>query len=440
MVDVSISGYEDFTPWLVARSGNDTPPAGHLIIRQPRADADTFEVVPTFSGYDLFINESRTATGAATSAQTRVYPSRLLISYDNYPEVFDNPTAVIDSESDSAIDVNSSDGQEITGVLPFFGEAAFGAAPQSGIVVVWKQNSVYLVDINEKRAGRNPVQRLETQGLGCIAPNSIASTYNGIAYANESGVYCLRRNQEVQYLGEFMERNWTERVSLSDLDLVQGHHYGIGRSYKLSVPISSTESLLGYLENSEVYVYNHTAEERGQLGAWSRYDNHPATGWANLARDAFFSSTSGRVFSIRNVGDETDYRDDASAVSFRLDTRPLDFGNSGIRKIIHYIIAAYRSLTSNSGTSLSYAPDMEQEFESTNAMVITPTTRISGIADFIGKNIVKLASTIHRRRVTELQVRIENATIDEPLEVAGLDFAVTPLTEKGIRQAEESNA
>lgn len=443
-VDVSITSMSEFTPWLTARSGNDTPPAGRILIRQPRADSTTMEVIPSFVNYSLFINSVRRVTGEQVSASTRVYPSRILISYENYPEIFDNPTSILDSNSDSAIDINSADGQEITGIIPFFGDAAFTAAQQSAILVVFKTNSVYLVDINQKKQGLNPVQRIETQGQGCTAPYSIAVTKAGVMFANESGIYRLRQDQSIEYLGRFMERFWTERVSIRNLDLVHGHHYGLGRSFKLSVPITSTSDN-SYIENSEVYVYNHTSEDFGPAtygastrGAWSRYDNHPATGWANLSSDAFFSSTSGRVFSVRTAGDQTDYRDDSSAITMTMDLRANDFGNSGIRKVVDSIVVHYRVASTSNSTSLDYSLDLEEEYSPTTGVIIRKSSANTGLSDIVNRAIVTIRHNIARRRAVYMQVRIENTAIDDSVEVAGVDFRVGGLSDRGITQAAQT--
>lgn len=436
--DITVSGMELFTPWLVARGGNDSGRAGRLIVRQPRADDSTFEAVPTFSGYDLFVNSVKRLTGDQISASTRIYPSRIIVSYENYPEIFDNPTSILDADSDSAIDINSADGQEITGVIPFFGEAAFGAAQQSSILVVFKTNSIYLVDINSKVQGLSAVQRIETEGLGCTAPYSIAVTKSGITFANESGIYCLRRNQAIQYIGRYMERNWTERADLDALSMAHGHHYGIGRAYKLSVPILGTESG-SYIEPSEVYVYNHTGEdEGGNLGAWGRYDNHPAIGWANLNSDAFYASTDGRVFSVRVAGTETDFRDDNGPVNMLLETRPNDFGNAGIRKVTDRIVIHYRSGADSVGTTVGYAQDLEQEYTPVTPPKISQPTTSNGTSDTIGRDITSIMHTLGRRRGIYLSISVGNDTLDESIEVAGIDFQVGGLQTKGILEAASS--
>lgn len=442
MTNPSISGYSDFRPWLVARSGNDVVRAGRMVVRVPHRTDALPSVVPEFSGYSLYVNSLPAKTLVASIASERVYPSRILVSYQNYPELFDNPTAILDADSLSAIDINPADGQEITGVIPFFGEAAFTAAQQAGILVVFKTNSIYLVDVNQKVSGSNlVVQRLETQGLGCTAPYSISVTKNGIMFANNSGIYCLRRDQAIEYIGKFMERNWGSKVDKDALSLAQGHHYSVGRMYKLSVPIVGTENeTTGYIEPSQVYVYNHTQEdEENHLGAWSRYDNHTAIGWANLASDAFWASTGGMVYILRTTGTETDFRDSNQPIVFRLDTRPNDYGNSGIRKILDKVVVSYRAAAATAQNNLSFSVDLEQEYSPTTPFRIAGTAEnLTGFDDPVQKDVITLRHSLDRRRGVYFSIRIENSSLDQNIEPAGLDYRIGGLDSKGIKSASKT--
>lgn len=441
-VDVTISGMQSFSPWLLARSGDDLSAAGKLIVRATKVEDYLPSLVPTYSNYSLYVNSLPVASGQSAVAVQRVYPSRILVSYQNYPELFDSPTTILDSDSISAIDINPADGQEITGVIPFFGEAAFTAAQQAGILVVFKTNSIYLVDINQKVSGSNlVVQRLETQGLGCTAPYSISVTKNGIMFANNSGIYCLRRNQAIEYIGKFMERNWVNRVDRNVLSLAQGHHYGVGRMYKLSVPISGTEdTATGYIEPSEVYVYNHTQEdEENHLGAWSRYDNHSAIGWANLASDAFWASTGGKVYVLRATGSETDFRDSNQPIVFRLDTRPNDYGNSGIRKVLDKVVASYRTGNNTASNNMYFSVDLEQEYSATTSFRVAGSTEnLTGFDDEVKKDIITLRHSLDRRKGVYFSIRIENNNLDENVEIAGVDYRVGGLDSKGIKSASKT--
>lgn len=440
MVDTTLGGMSSFRPWIMARSGNDTGVSGLVTIRQPRVDESTFGLTLTdlvSTDVRVFLNEVERSESDTVAASTTLFPSRILIGYENFAEIFDNPTATLDSQSDSAIDVNPSDGQEVTAVTPFFGESAFGAAQQSGIVVAFKQNSIYLIDIAQKRAGNNPVQRIETEGIGCTAPNSVSVTKGGIFFANEAGMYVLRRNLSVEYLGLRMERQWA-RVNRDQLELAQGHHYTVGRKYKLSVPVLNDA---GEPEDSvqDVFVYDHTNESQQQEGSWTRYDNHPSTGWCNLLQDAYFATSTGRLMVIRRAGDDTDFQDDNAGYTFRTQLRSNDFGIAGIRKVISWFAVNYRTDVS-SETQVGTAVDTEQEYTPvTGVRVVTPGTNQSGTGDINGRDVLTAQHTTSRRKGVSFSVQLENSERLQGVEIAGVEYRVGIMGDgQGVIQAEET--
>jgi hypothetical protein len=435
MVNVSLDDYKSFKPWLVARSESDT--VGQLVVKQPRAETTVPAMKVSSVPVPTYLNGSQLTDNIPAAAAITRYPSRLAVSYDNYPEIFDSLWVVDTDSSDSVIDVNSADGQEITGVIPFFGESAFGAAQKAGVLVVFKQNSIYLVNVAAKIAGQEAVQRLETQGLGCTAPYSIAPTKNGIMFANESGIYALRTDQRIEYLGRFMERNWQEKVDLGALAIAQGHHYGVGRQYKLSVPMVA-ESSSTYAENSQAYVYNHTAEADGELGGWTRYTNHPVTGWANLFQDAFLATANGSVMKVRNLGGVTDYRDGNVAIESILAARANAFGNTGIRKAVANLVVHYRSGANSKYTKVYTSPDLFDVYqESTLFRVVTKSVQ-DGLSSTSGQAIVSIMHTFPRRRCIYMSVTITNNGIDDNVEIAGMSYIVAGLSSSGIKQAAET--
>lgn len=431
MTNRGLSGQSSFEPWMIAEAGGEFN-VGQLRIRQPKQEDTTLEVgLPSFSGFNIFVNSILRTSGTEISAIQLQFPSRIIASPPNFPEIFDNPRALIDDESPSAIDVNSADGQEITGIIPFFGDAAFGASQKDGVVVVFKTNSIYLVNLAAKAQGLNPVQKLESRGLGCTAPFSITVTRNGINFANESGIYQLTRQLTVEYVGQKIERLWREDVNQNKLAIMQGHHFPIGNQYKLSVPTSTD------FVNSKVFVYDHTREYRGQgFGSWTQYDNHPATGWANLSTDAYFSTTDGQVFSIRRASDVTDFRDDAAAISMEAILRAWDFGDAGIRKVIGKLVAHFRSISDMNGTAIFSAPDLTEEFDQLDAFSVDISTdETTGLSDTSGRKVISIRFSINKRKLVYVQLKLTNSTIDEPVELTHIDFRVAGMTAEGITQA-----
>ena len=421
-----------FQPWLMARGGNDIGESGLLYVTNPVVSTLSPSVEWNgSSAYSIFINDVERSSGDVIPASTPVFPSRVLVGYRNYPELIDNPWVTLDGESDSAIDINPSDGQEITGLIPFFGDAAFGAAQQSAITVVFKQNSIYLIDINEKRAGRNAVQRIETEGIGCTYPNSVSITKNGIIFAHESGIYALRKNLSVEYVGKFIDRKW-KAADRSEADLIQGHHYTVGRQYKLVAPQSDG--------STQVYVYDHTNEAEAGGGSWGRYQyaGLQPVGWCNLSQDAYMATTSGRVFVIRRRGDKYDYQDDHSAIQFFVKTRPLDFGVAGVRKVLESVTGIYRTEFS-SDTEVGLAIDTEQEYDTTTPVLIKTPAQQTGIDDRVGKDVYVVKHSMKRRKGVLFSLTVSNELRLEGVDLTGVEFRVGLYgSGQGITQAADT--
>lgn len=430
-VDITISGYETFTPWLIAAAGNEIG-NGRMIVRQPRADTLNLEFkVPDLNGrMDLYVNGVKRAASAEAGALSRLYPSRIIISYPNFPEIFDAPEAQVDADSDSAIDVNSADGQEITALIPFFGDSAFGAALKSGVVVVFKTNSIYLVDISAKAQGLPAVQKIESMGKGCTVPFSVSVTKAGIMFANETGLYKLTRDMQVVFVGRKYGRLWTEHLNKAVMEFATGTHDTATNSYKLSYPVDNDS------ENSLVAVYNHTTEEvSGGYGSWTKYDNHPATGWANLLADAYFASTTGRVFSTRKLGEDSDYRDDSESIGMEIRPAAMDFGDSGKRKFVKYVTSHYRGLANTHGTQLQVATELNSSFQDTDLFNVNKTPSNTGLDDIGERKVVTIQSSLPTKKGVYFQLKYLNDVIDEPVSLSGIDYTVSGLSEKGVTQA-----
>ena len=420
---------EGFTPWMTAQAGADRS-LSQILIRQPIAASLTPEVVlPTTTDFSIFVSGIRRASGSEISMTEKLFPSRTIASYPNFAEIFANPTVEVDEQLLNVRDINSADGQELTGIIPFFGDSTTQASLTESIVIASKSNSMYTFNANNAVAP----QKLETNGLGCTAPFSLASTRAGVNFANESGIYQITRSMTLRYVGENMERFWEEQVDKSKLDLVTGHNYSLGRQYKISVP------LINATKNSDVYVYEHTREASTGSGSWSRYDNHPATGWANLSTNAYFGSTEGRVYSVRNTGEDTDFRDDDQAINFLATGRPMDMGNAGIRKLASSVVTHFRNLKNTVGTLLKFSTDFSRKFLDTTGFTLSKNYQKNNLSDLEDKTVIGLRSSLERRKFVQLQLQYQNQTIDDPVEIAAIDVRVAALKTRGIVEAQDTN-
>jgi hypothetical protein len=428
----------NFTPWVVANAGGEYS-GNQIVLETPYVSNDTLEVVlPAFGNTSIYANGVRVDAGAQVQTRSQLFPSRLMVSYPNYPEVFDAPLSFLDTDSDSAIDINPSDGQEITGVIPFFGESAFGAAQKDGILLVFKTASVYLVNIAAKRAGQNAVQRLDTRGLGCTAPYSIAPTQNGIMFANQSGIYRISRNLECQYIGRRMERVWKEKVDSSELDTtMHGHYYPLGNQYKLSVPYKQDE----LNHPARVLVYNTVREYTAdgyRDGSWTSYSSQEAIGWANMLRQSLFATPHGEVFTLRMTGTSTDYRDDGVPIAAQATLRALDFGSSSVRKMVSSFNLQFRPEDRDVDVTVEASIDLIDNWETLDPAVVSRQRTIANINNRAVQQLAIIQYMSNKRKGVFYQLRVSNGILDQGLQLNGVSLMVAGLGAEGIIQARET--
>lgn len=400
-------------PWLLSQSGQSFD-TGSLKVQMVDAPSDTVNTQHSgiSSDVDVFINNLLVAASTAASSEIRLFNSRLAVSYPNFPEIFDNPFEDAGT-SDSVIDVNPADGQEITAAIPFFGQSVFGSANLTQVVVVFKTSSIYLVNVSTGQ-----IQKLQSQGQGCTAPRSPAVDKDGIVFANESGVYRLGWDMKVSWVGRMISNLWTEDLDLDDISEFAGHNYKQGRQYKLSVVTS------GNNYPSNVLTYDHTREEAGQPGAWGEYTNHAATGWANQSKNAFFGSQTGTVMQIRNTGELSDYRDDDQPIATQsVITGGIHYGLPGNRKTTNAVSIQYQNSSTLTDVSMSTEQSLSGTFRSSQQVDIANEHQI-------------IRYSLAERKGTFLRVNVaKSGTKDEKMQISKITFHTRDIGTSGIREA-----
>jgi hypothetical protein len=410
--------------WLLAQGGQSYP-NGQFRLRQvanPDGQITVTVTTPAQSAFtplafNVYVNNLRlidAETGDSGVSERRRFPSRLAVSYRNFSEIFDDCYRTDDTIS-TIIDVNPADGQEITAAVPFFGASAFGAAQLSQALVVFKTNSVYLVDI-----ASNNVQKLQTQGQGCTAPKSVAVTKNGIFFANESGVYRLGTDMKVMWMGKALDGIWRNELEKTNINLLAGHNYAQERRYKLSYPIR------GDVANSRVAVYDSAREELGQVGSWTAYDNHPALGWCNQTADSFFASTLGRVYKVRNRGEASDYRDDDQGIPLSFTFGATNFGMPDERKITESVTVQFQNEYGTvSNVKVLTEQSLSDIFNDSGSVTIPA-----------GDTDATIRFSLPQRKGTHVRTRIvKDATVDEGFQISSLTYGVRTTGSDGVPQS-----
>ena len=408
------------TPFLTAAAGS-LYGVGRIILRQTEVTSTTPEiVVPTLAGtetFSIYINNSLRTSTEQVSAFTRRYPSRVSISYPNYPEIMDSPQAEDPTTTDSTVDINAADGQEVTGIISFFGDSSFGDSQKEGVVVVAKTDNIYLLNVRTRE-----YERVDSPFGGHTAPFSLTHTNQGIVFANESGVYRLNRDLTVTWISRYADRIWKKELNREQIAKITAHNYKDGKQIKISYPSGA-----GQLSNNKVLVFDYSDPQRRQDGiAIGVYDNHPATGWAGLKEDSFFSATSGQVFRIRNANDATDYRDDDQAIVQELITAPENFDLPGVQKIIDGVfLEFFNDSAAVEGITVSTSLDNKTEFLASDPLESTDITQEESGYWF----------SLADRKGRKLQIKIRNSTKDQFMAIAGMAVRAAALSDKGTKQA-----
>ena len=191
--------------WLTAAAGGDFPTIGQMVLTTPVFEDTTFEATWTDGGGDIsvFANGVLRDDTEQVSGFTRLFPSRVCVSEKNFPDIFNAPEIELDVNSRGVIDVNPSDGEEITGISSFFGDSTTSNSQRQSTLIVFKESSIYVADI-----ATGETQKLETEGKGCTVPGSIVSTKGGIMFANLSGIYLLTPQFQTTFVGRRFDRKW----------------------------------------------------------------------------------------------------------------------------------------------------------------------------------------------------------------------------------------
>jgi hypothetical protein len=259
-------------------------------------------------------------------------------------------------------------------------------------------------------------------------------------FANEAGLYRLTRALTVEPIGSYVDRLWRQDVEKSQLDLMHGHAYGVGRKYKVSYPLT------GQKVPSDVLVYDYTKEDtKNSYGSWTRYTNHAATGWCNLLEDAFFCTTSGRVYQVASGNSKYDYADDGRAIQCSSTFRALDFGDSAIRKRVLHLLVHYRipqllegSVDVNTA-SVGMAVNLVDSFQPLDTFYLDVPNKPDGLSTLTPNKQVTIRYAVRNPKSLYFQTKISDNGLHTPLQVTGLSFRVAGLGTEGITEAAQTS-
>lgn len=446
-----------FTPFVYARAGNDVGYATVVVESYDPSAPFNFTYIPNSQDglFEVFVNgvayvpdTAFTGIAGTVTSQQQLFPSRLCASYRNYPEIFDNPYAQSAADSDSAIDVDPDDGQEIVSIRPLTSASVTGAAQQSQYVLVWKNQSCYLVDIVQK-----VVTKLITAGHGADFRRGTLEAWNGVMFTDHSGIHIINANNSYMYKGKMIERLFQQNVNLAaPADATLGYHSRYRNLCMLAVPFTSAADGAGnaVTQPTDVLVYDHTREadyysalQPPSVGSWSRFSAVPMAAASGFLFDEYYAAwDTCQVYMERRDNLPTDCRDRFDdAISLAVTFRPLDCGAMSLRKDGSALVISFRSTVATSGTTVSVAVDLSDQFVDCDAFTIPAPNppETLGLSDTSASAVKSYRFSLPTRKFTWLTIRITNSSVDEPVEISELALNVVPLTEAGIQQAAKSS-
>lgn len=365
---------------------------------------------------------------AELSSTQRVFGSRLVRSYPNYPEIFAGPYAPSDLFGDSIIDVNPDDGQEIRQIINFFGDSYSKASQQESRLVVFKDRDVYMVNTETRE-----VQQIETMGHGAGFWRSVCTTQDGIMYADRDGIYKINRQAQWVYLGQPLGRTWTKETAAAtaEPDIPVGHHDTRDNRAMLSIPSQ------GEAVSTLQLVYDHTREKGGAPGSWTVYDNFKPVCWTEHLGTTYHGTRSGLVMAERQTGTNSDYRDDNTDYTSTVRFRVTDLGALGKRKQVPWVVMEYESLGEMSVTGI----EVSASIDNSNVFIPCDDTRLlfqpadTGTGDIEQPSIYSLSYSIPLRKADYFQMRVSVSGLGTPLKLTQYAYHVELLDHKGVQQA-----
>jgi hypothetical protein len=381
-----------------------------------------------------------TAAQTVEAARTS-FSSRTVLSLPGYPEIFQDVETTTNVQTSTMLDVNPDDGEELTCAIPFFATAAFGAAQQSNVLVIFKAHSVYVVDPAAMYAGQSDFfKKLATRGLGCEAPGSVTDSKDGIFFANRSGIYMLDKTFAVQFTGHKLETLWKDvAVDSTSLSRYAASNYVKERKYRLSVP---GVGAIRYTD--QVFSFKYGEDVEGFIGAWTRYDNIYASCYANRNNRTFFSTDLGYVAELLDTNTYEDYHDAGSPIEMEIVFRAMDFGLPNIRKVLKFITMYFSSTfdTEIGDVDLYLARDLSKDYVFLDTCIVkgAEATALNNIGDPIRDKVSRIAFSPDRAHLTWGQVKLVVSRLKSDFKVNKVIYRVAALRTRGESQSAQTKS
>jgi hypothetical protein len=224
-------------------------------------------------------------------------------------------------------------------IEPDSGEHITGLGIHQEKLVVFKENSVWQISLNQVQFGQylilDPQYKLLTASQGCSSHRSIIPVENDLMFSNRKGIYILR--YEPQLLTVLNANEISAKIKpffegLSDEDLTSAAGMYADKKYVLSFPNAKKSIIF----DRERLSFSGPWPTPFGICQWSRYVDESGTErW--IAMDSSDSSIS--EFSNNYLNDK------GSAIKTIFKTKKEDFGDWTVFKTINEVFMNFRSVS-----------------------------------------------------------------------------------------------
>jgi hypothetical protein len=144
------------------------------------------------------------------------------------------------------------------------------------------------------------------------------------------------------------------------------------------------------------------------------------------------------VYSQRNTGTQTDYRDRASAISLNILFRIQTFGNRALRKVVSSIYMYFRGLMNSESTFAKVAVDGDTNFEDADSFKLHIRGTSDNLSDLSQVKTLSISISPPVRRAASFQLMLSNSGKDEVVEISGVEYRVAGLVSTSEEQAKKT--
>jgi hypothetical protein len=378
---------------------------------------------PDVDGVTVYSN-GRVDALTATARQLR-YGSRLALSIQGYPEVFDYVETTASQSLTLVQDVNPDDGERVRMAIPFFASSAFGAAQQSNVLLIFKQHSAYLLDPQAKYQGlKDFFKQIDTSGYGCEAPLGVVNSQLGVFFANTTGIYLI--NRQFQFT----------RIGISIGGYISGGTFSPNESTAAVIDIAAEK--LMFTSGDSTLAFRLPESEQGSF-AWTRYENIPATQWAHRNNSAIFATAEGFI----GIFPETvRYADAGAAIPTTILLRHMDGGAPTLKKVLRHIYLVLSAETSYAAGDIDVevATDFSNVFSACDTFKLTGNidTVVDGLSDVIRPSIQITAFSPPTAKAAWYQLKLSTNKLDAGLILARVIYEMAGMRTRGAQSAAET--